>query len=69
MPKGSRQCHSDEAYMKRLFMSDESIEWAEDSPVGDEEQGMGDVPAIRQAWHSRRHKEALSNHQMDMALF
>jgi hypothetical protein len=30
---------------------------------------MGDVPAIQQVWHSRRHKEALLNHQMDMALF
>jgi hypothetical protein len=69
MPKGSRRRCSDEAYMKHLFTSDESIEWAEDSPVGDEEQGMGDMPAIRQAWHSRRHKEALSNHQMDMAPF
>jgi hypothetical protein len=69
MPKGSRQRHSDEAYMKRSFTSDESIEWAEDPPVGDEEQGTRDVPAIQQVWHSRRHKEALSNHQMDMAPF
>jgi hypothetical protein len=37
MPKGLRRRRSDEAYMKRSFTSDESIEWAEDPPVGDEE--------------------------------
>jgi hypothetical protein len=34
----------------------------------DEEQGMGDMPAIRQAWHSRRHKGAFLNYQTNMAL-
>jgi hypothetical protein len=35
----------------------------------DEEQGTGDMPAIRQMMQSGRHKGAFKGHQMDMALF
>jgi hypothetical protein len=45
------------------------MRWAEDPPGMDEEQGMGNMPAIQQAWHLRRQKGAFLNHQTDMALF
>jgi hypothetical protein len=51
MSKGSRRHCSDEVYTKRSFMSDEPIRQAETSSVVDEEQGTGDVPAIRQVKH------------------
>jgi hypothetical protein len=68
MSKGSRQHHSDEVYTKHSFTSDEPRRWAETSSAVDKEQGMGDVPAIRQAKHSRRHRGASWNHQTDMDL-
>jgi hypothetical protein len=55
--------------MKCSFTSDESIRWAEDSPVGNEEQGTGDVPVSRQAVQSRSHKGVFRSHQTDMTLF
>jgi hypothetical protein len=77
MSKGSRRCHSDgerrrrrgdAVYENRLFMSDEHTRQAEDPSGLDEEQGTGDVHAIRQAKHSRRHRGASRNHQTDMDL-
>jgi hypothetical protein len=65
----SRQCQRDTIYRRCLFMNDEHMRWAEDLSGMDKEQGMGDVPAIQQAWHSRRHKGAILNYQMDMASF
>jgi hypothetical protein len=41
---------------------------AEDPSGLEEEQGTGDVHASRQAKHSRRHRGASRNHQMDMDL-
>jgi hypothetical protein len=78
MSKGSRRCHSDgekrrrqgdDVYENRSFMNDEHMRWAEDPSELDEEQGTGDVPAIQQAWHSKRHRGAFLNHQTDMVLF
>jgi hypothetical protein len=78
MSKGSRQCRSDgerrqhrgdNVYENRLFTNDEHMRWAEDPSGLDEEQGTGDVPAIRQAWHSKRQKGAFLNHQTNMASF
>jgi hypothetical protein len=78
MSKGSRRHRSDgerrwrrgdDVYENRSFTSDEHTRRAEDPSGLDEEQGTGDVPAIRQAWHSKRQKGAFLNHQMDMASF
>jgi hypothetical protein len=78
MFKGSRQCHSDgerrwcrgdAIYENCSFTNDEHTRRAEDPSGLEEEQGTGDMPAIQQAWHSRRQKEAFLNHQTDMALF
>jgi hypothetical protein len=78
MSKGSRRRRSDgerrrrrgdDVYENCLFTNDEHMRWAEDPSGLDEEQGMGDVPAIQQAWHSKRQKGAFLNHQTDMASF
>jgi hypothetical protein len=78
MSKGSRRHCSDgerrrrqgdDIYKNRSFMNDKHTRQAEDPSGLDEEQGMGDVPAIRQAWHSKRQKGAFLNHQTDMASF
>jgi hypothetical protein len=69
MSKGLRQRHSDEVYMKCLFMSDEPVRWAEASSVVDEEQGTGDVPASQQAVQLRSHKRVFMGHQTDVASF
>jgi hypothetical protein len=78
MSKGSRRRHSDgerrwcrgdDVYENRLFTNDEHMRRAEDPSGLDEEQGTGDVPAIRQVWHSKRQKGAFLNHQTDMASF
>jgi hypothetical protein len=77
MSKGSRRRHSDgerrshrgdAVYENHLFTNDEHTRQAEDLSGLDEEQGTGDVHAIRQAKHSRRHRGASRNHQTDMDL-
>jgi hypothetical protein len=77
MSKGSRRRRSDgerrrhrgdAVYENRSFTSDEHTRQAEDPSGLDEEQGMGNVHAIRQAKHLRRHRGASRNHQMDMDL-
>jgi hypothetical protein len=77
MSKGLRQRRSDgerrrrrgdAVYENRSFTSDEHMRQAEDPSGLDEEQGMGDVHAIRQVKHSRRHRGTSRNHQMDMDL-
>jgi hypothetical protein len=77
MSKGSRRRRSDgerrrhrgdAVYENRSFMSDEHTRQAEDPSGLDEEQGTGDVHAIQQAKHSRRHRGTSRNHQMDMDL-
>jgi hypothetical protein len=77
MSKGSRQHRNDgerrwrrgdDVYENRSFTNDEHTRQAEDPSGLDEEQGT-DMPAIWQAWHSKRQKGAFLNHQTDMALF
>jgi hypothetical protein len=77
MSKGLRQCHSDgerrrrqgdTVYENRSFMNDEHMRQAEDPSGLDKEQGTGDVHAIQQAKHLRRHRGASWNHQTDMDL-
>jgi hypothetical protein len=67
---GERRCRQGDAvYENRSFTNDEHTRQAENLSGLEEEQGTGDVPAIRQAWHSRRQKGAFLNHQTDMASF
>jgi hypothetical protein len=78
MSKGSRRRRSDgerrrrrrdDVYENHSVMSDEHTRRAEDLSGLDKEQGTGDLPAIRQAWDSKRQKGAFLNHQTDMASF
>jgi hypothetical protein len=63
-----RRCRGDAIYENRSFTSDKHTRQAEDPSGLDEEQGTGDVHAIRQVKHSRRHRGTSRNHQMDMDL-
>jgi hypothetical protein len=65
----SRRRHKDSVYRERSFRIDEHRKQAEASSAVDEEQGMRDMPAIRQAVHSGRHKRAFRGHQTDVASF
>jgi hypothetical protein len=64
-----RRRRGDDIYENCSFTNDKHMRQAEDPSGLDEEQGTGDVPAIRQAWHSKRQKGAFLNHQTDMASF
>jgi hypothetical protein len=63
-----RHCNS-VVNMRWSYMNNKSTRWAEASSTVDEEQGRRDMPAIRQAVHSGRHKGAFIGHQMDVASF
>jgi hypothetical protein len=65
----SRQHYKDSVYRERSFGIDEYRKQAEASSAVDEEQGTRDVPAIRQAVHSGRHKGVFRGHQTDVASF
>jgi hypothetical protein len=65
----SRQRQRDTLYGRQSFTNNKHMRWVEDPPGMDEEQGTGDVPAIRQTMQSGRHKRAFKGHQTDMASF